>query len=120
MFGAAVAGALLAQQQEKKRKVLESLSNPSLFAKWLSKFEQMGEIGKRGLSDEEPLIKFLYESTGCSCWILDNTTLYISSVTGNFSLPSWVTRYLTKVTDNGNRYGDPVTATDCLNALDLI
>jgi hypothetical protein len=105
------------EQADKKRKILDVLYNSSQFEEWLSKFEQMGEIGKSGLGNEEPFIRFLNETTGLSCGLLDDTTLFVSSVTGEITLPSWVTRYLIKITQNGNKYGDSVTAKDCLSAL---
>src|SRR5688572_25730977 len=106
------------EEFNKRNKIYESLASPLLFVNWLSKFEQTDEIGKRGLGDEEPIIKFLYETTGVLCGLLDNTSLHVFPVAGNITLPGWVTRYLIKLTSNGNQYGDPATPKDCIAALE--
>jgi hypothetical protein len=113
---------LLQQQQEelaRRNRIQDAITNPQLFGEWLKKFEPASEVGKRGRGNEEPLIKFLFEYTGLSCNILESKVLYVYSVTDTVSLPDWVIVYLNKITDTGRKYGDPVTAKDCLEALEM-
>ncbi len=113
---------ILQQQQEelaRRNRIQDAISSSQFFCEWLRKFELPEEIGKRGRGNEEPLIKFLLEYTGLSCNILDNKMLYVYSVTENIALPDWMIVYLNTVTDRGRKYGDPVTAKDCLEALEM-
>jgi hypothetical protein len=119
---ALISAKLLQQQQEelaRRNRVQDALSSPQLFSDWLRKFEPASEIGKRGRGNEEPVIKFLFDRTGLTCNILENQMLYVYSVKDNPALLDWVIVYLNKITDEGRKYGDPVTAGDCLEALEM-
>jgi hypothetical protein len=119
---ALISAQILKQQQEelaRRNRIQDAISDSRFFSEWLKKYELTSEIGKRGRGNEEPLIKFLFEYTGLSCNILDNKMLYVYSVKDNISLPEWVIIYLSKVTDKDKKYGDPVTAKDCLEALEI-
>jgi hypothetical protein len=108
---------------EIRKQTYEYLDEPDLFAEWLSNRDELGNLGKAGVSNLEPLAQFLESRTGYECDVIGDESIRVrssidKSLSQEISLPGWAKRYLKATTQNGKKYGDTVTAKDCLSALD--
>lgn len=120
--------ALLAREKklaEMRNRIHNCIAEPVMFVNWLSNRNDREEIGKAGRSNLEPLTQFLQSSTGYECEVISNEKIRVSSIldktlSQEVDLYGWATRYLKAITQNGIKYGDSVTAKDCLFALEQV
>jgi hypothetical protein len=125
-FSSFYAASALAEQlkqaniaHEARTQIYRYLESPLIFAEWLMRLDPTIKIGNAGRNEYEPFIRFLREKTNQKCDLLDDHTIYISSLAGNITLPGWVSEYLKRITKEGKAYGDYVQVKDCLDALNL-
>ena len=108
---------------EMRKKLLNLLYEPDQFTAWLRRHDEKEMVGKAGLSNLDPLARFLQVFTGYECDLLGNEKVYVRSTEGYFTeinLVGWVVRYLKAITRNDQNYGDSVTAGECLAVLEKI
>ena len=111
------------QLAEIRKEINECLYESALFAEWLSNRDELGNLGKAGVSIFEPLAQFLQSKTGYECEVLGDTSVRVQSMaekslSQEIDLPGWAIRYLKTITQNGKKYGDSITAKDCLFAIE--
>jgi len=110
---------------EIRKEINECVYESALFAEWLSNRDELGILGRAGVSNLEPLAQFMQSRTGYECEVLGDESLRVQStidksLSQEMALPGWAIRYLKAVTQNGKKFGDSVTAKDCLSALKQI
>ncbi|MBI5932273.1 MAG: hypothetical protein HY867_01090 [Chloroflexi bacterium] len=114
-----------ARLHEIRQRITECLYDPSDFQLWLEHGKDDGIIGKAGYNNLEPLIQFLGAKTGYDCIVFEDDKVYVRSAVDNslgmeIELPGWAQRYIKALTQNGQKYMEPVTVKDCLLALESI
>ena len=117
------------KQQRSRRQQMENdirtwTISPEAFTSWLRGFASDDIVGRAGIPDKDPLVRFMELRTGCECVLIQegramyarNEVFSVSTRPEGVNLPRWVSQYLTRLTADG--WGRRVIAGDCLAALD--